>query len=373
MEGDQGHGYIQEDHGYDELLNNGGWPGAHDQFLYGQQTQQPQDLYARYNANHQPPSFDHFDMQQHPSYQQPATYTNSPYSHAPQFQHHPQHQQPQHGRPLDLFATSSASDSSLQSSAPYPGHANLGAHPSQLTHPAQNTSYSIAPNATQYAQYSMPSSQPMSSGQAVAYQQPQNPVVNSFVQRPQPQMHPGVYFNEVENGNMQRNVSNPIHFGAVPVQNQQPVEPKPTPMNASERIYQSINTNSMNHLKTVPADVPSPSESQPRVIVKPYNPLRMVKAELLPKKNDTISQRLDHAPYVAFGSTPTQVNLNLKSQSSPSSHGLACMPSFPCPCVFTDNFALQTRFPSIIQESREAEKNWYRGSPTRVSISHPCT
>lgn len=335
MDGNQGHGYIQEDHGYDELLNNGGWPGANDQFLYGQQTQQPADLYARYNANQQPPSFDHFEMQQHPSYQQPVTYTNSPYSHAPQFQHHPQHQQPQHGGPLDLFATSSASDSSLQSSAPYPGHTNLGAHPNQLTHPTQNTSYSIAPNATQYPQFSMPSSQPMSSGQPVAYQQPQNPVANHFVQRQQPQVqaHPGVYFSEMESGNMPRNVSSPVHFGTVPVQNQQPLEPKPAPLTPSERIYQSINTGSMNHLKSKPVDVPSPSQSQPRVIVKPHNPLRMVKAELLPKKNDTISQRLDHAPYVAFGSTPVQVNLNLKSQSFPSwscVHGVIAMSMCIC-------------------------------------------
>ncbi|CAG8949929.1 hypothetical protein HYFRA_00004260 [Hymenoscyphus fraxineus] len=325
MEGNQGHGYIQEDHGYDELLNNGGWPGANDQFLYGQQTQQPQDLYARYNASQQPSSFDHFDLQPqpHPSYQQPITYTNSPYTHAPQFQQHQaQHQQPQHGRSSDMFAPSSTTvDPSLQSSAPYQSHTNIAAHPNQLAHQTQNTSYSIAPNATQYVQYSMAPSQPSSGPQAVAYQQPQNTVVNNFAQRPQPQAHQAVYFNEVENSTMQRNVSNPINYGAVPVQNhqnqqsQQPVQPKPavTDMNPSERIYQSINTSSMNHVKNKPVDMPSPSLSQPRVIVKPYNPLRMVKGELLPKKNDTISQRLVHAPFVAFGSSPIQINLNLKN------------------------------------------------------------
>lgn len=277
MDGNNGHGYIQEDNSYDELMNGAGWSGPEDQFLY---TQQPQeDLYSRFGASQQP-AFDQYNVppQQQPTY--PSPYSNSPYA-----------AQYQHARPSDVFGPTGNThvDPSLQSSGQFR---------------PLDRSFSAAPNATispQYLQYGIPTNQPTNRAVSSDFNRSANTISpNNFNQ--QQQGHPGIYFNSAsQNLNVQRPSSNLNSYPALPADQQ--IDSRP-----------GIKRNMDGEPPLKAARVQQQRESQLA------NPLRITHPELLAKRSSSSRPQMSYAPFVYFEDESVQVPLGLKSQCISVSH-----------------------------------------------------
>jgi hypothetical protein len=276
MEGHNNHqGYLQDDLNYDDILHSGGWPAPGEQYSYQQPPQQ--DPYARYQQPSQP-AFDHFDLPQQASYN-PPSYSNSPYT------------SQYHARPSDIYGPSAynAVDPSLQSAAAY--HGQDGSF-SFASHAIENPT--IAP---QSLQYSIPSNVPVNRAAPNAAYQRSATGITSFNQRPQEQ--PALYYSNPQNGNMQLNQASSVRYPTLPngpTEN----ESKPVSKGYVEAVATSI----------APRSQPVNSAPAP-------DPLRITKPELLPTKGGASRPRFDYAPFVTWEDTPIQVNLGLKSQSTP--------------------------------------------------------
>ena len=270
MDGNNGHGYIQEDNSYDELMNGTGWSGPGDQFLY---TQQPQeDLYSQFRPNQ--PAFDHYNVPpQQPTYPS-LPYSNSPYA-----------AQYQHARPSDVFGPTGNSnvDPSLQGSGQFQ---------------PLDRSFSGAPNATispQYLQYGMASNQPASRPVSADFNRSANTMSpNNFNHQPG---HPGLYFNNAsQNLNVQqRSSSNLIPYPALPADHQNDSRPGIKRSMDGEPPLKALRM------------------QQNREIQLP-NPLRITHPELLAKRSTSTRPQMSYAPFVYFEDQSVQVPLGLKSQ-----------------------------------------------------------
>jgi hypothetical protein len=282
MEGNLNHGYIPEDMGYDDLINNAGWPGAANPYPYQQQAHPAQDPYSQYTTSQ--PSFDQYDLSHQTSYT-PVTYSNSPYV-----------SQYQHARPSDVFGPTSFNvDPSLQSSATYHG---------------TETSFSFAPPATetrtispQNLQYAMSSNQPMNRSVSNSpFQRQAGGVVNNFSHtlHQQPQDHAALYFDS-QNDTMQRGQTNSVQYLTFP---------NGTPdIESKQGVKRSFEGEPSSN-------APRP---QPVKLAPPPNPLRVTHPALLAAKDSSSRPRFDYAPYVAWEDEPIQVAPGLKSQSTPYS------------------------------------------------------
>jgi len=268
MEGNNGHGYIQEDNSYDELMNGTGWSGPGDQFLY---TQQPQeDLYSRFGASQ--PAFDPYNVPHQPAYPS-LPYSNSPYA-----------SQYQHARPSDVFGPTGNSnvDPSLQGSGQFQ---------------SPDRSFSVAPNATispQYLQYGIASNQPAGHAVSSDFNRSANTMSpNNFNQQ---QGNPGLYFNNAsQNLNVQRNSSNLIPYPTLPADHENEFRPG---------IKRSVDEE---------PPLKAPRTQQNREIQLP-NPLRITHPDLLAKRSTSSRPQMSYAPFVYFEDEPVQVPLGLKSQ-----------------------------------------------------------
>jgi hypothetical protein len=271
MDGNNGHGYIQEDNGYDDLMHNNAWAGPGDPFLY---TQPPQeDPYSRFAPSQ--PTFDHYNVSQQPAYPS-LPYSNSPYT--------PQNQY-QHARPSDVFGPTGNVDPSLQPSSQFQ---------------APDRSFSVTPNATispQYLQYAMPSSQPVSHAVSSDFNRVANTMSpNNFNQQ---QDHTGIYFNPAsQNLNMERSSSNPIQYPALPADSQ--VDPR--------------HISSRNMGGEALLNAPRTQQSK---VVQPPNPLRITHPEKVVQRSTSARPQMSYAPFVYFEDQPVQIPLGLKSQLTP--------------------------------------------------------
>ena len=181
MEGNNGHGYLEEDVSYDDLINAAGWPSSTDQYTTYPQSPAGQASYAPYAAPQ--PTYDHYGLSQQSSYP-PASYSNSPYA-----------SQYQHARPSDVFGPSSYNlDPALQRSAAY--HGPESSFSSFGLHGTDSANATISPHSLQY---NMVSTQPsINRGLPnLAFQRP----ASDF--RQQPQDHAAVYFSNTQSGNLQ--------------------------------------------------------------------------------------------------------------------------------------------------------------------------
>ncbi|TVY33467.1 hypothetical protein LSUB1_G006951 [Lachnellula subtilissima] len=254
MDGNNGHGYIQEDNSYDELMNSAGWSGPDDQFLY---TQQPQDdLYSRFGATQ--PAFDQYNVP--PQQQQQPTYPSIPYSNSPYATQY------QHARPSDVFGQTSNT------------HVDPSLHGSGQFQPLDR-SFSVAPNTTispQYLQYGIPANQP--ANRAASSKPP-----------------PGLYFNNAsQNTNVQRPPSNLIPYPALPADQHNDFRP-------------GIKRNMDGEPPLKAARVQQQKE------VLPANPLRITHPELLAKRSSSSRPQMPYAPFVYFENESVQVPLGLKN------------------------------------------------------------
>ncbi|TVY29613.1 hypothetical protein LHYA1_G001044 [Lachnellula hyalina] len=272
MDGNNGHGYIQEDNSYDELMNGTGWSGPDDHFLY---TQQPQDdLYSRFGATQ--PAFDQYNVP--PQQQQQPTYPSIPYSNSPYAAQY------QHARPSDVFGQTGNThvDPSLQGSGQFQ---------------PLDRSFSAAPNTTispQYLQYGIPTNQPTNRAASADFNRSANTMSpNNF--NHQQQAPPGLYFNNAsQNINVQRPLSNLIPYPALPVDQQNDSRP-------------GIKRNMDGEPPLKAARV-----QQQREIIPP-NPLRITHPELLAKRSSSSRPQMPYAPFVYFENESVQVPLGLKN------------------------------------------------------------
>ena len=294
---------MQNDPSFDDLINNDVWTGAGDQYLYGQPQQQhqtqPQDLYANFGNNQQhQQQQSSFPNPNIPSQQQP--YTSSPYTsqYVSQYQQNP--------RPSTFFgATSTNVDPSLQSASPSPYRSN------------QDPTFTSQPGVSpHYLQYGMtPAHQPLNRGlQQQPYQQQQQPQVqpkpnpNTFDQRSQDLS--SLYFNNLDNGNLQHNAGNQVHYPALPAERQNnDFRPTVNPLNVSNNQIYNLQrqANSASPLNV-------PLQQQARQVQPQQNPLRLIQPEVLRAAEGDASRRpLAHAPFLTFENTPVQITLTLKS------------------------------------------------------------
>jgi hypothetical protein len=308
MDGDTEYGYIPGDQTYDDLINNGVWAGAGDQFLYGQpqqqqqQTHQPQDLYASF-GNSQPQQQSSFANTEISMQHQQQPYTSSPYT----SQYVSQYQQ--NHRPSAFFgATGTNVDPSLQTSSASPYRSAQGN--------AFTSQQSVSP---QYLQYGMSTQhQPVNRGvQQQLFQQQQSqsqakPIANTFDQRSHDPST--LYFNNLDNGNLQHNVSNQVHYPALPAERQN---------NDFRSTVNPINVSNNSQIQNVQRQVNSasplnvPLQQQNRQSQPQQNSLRILYPELLKAaEGDTARHPLAHAPFLTFETTPVQITLTLKSKSS---------------------------------------------------------
>jgi hypothetical protein len=316
MEGNNGYGFIPGDHTYDDLINNAVWAGAGDQFLYTQPQQQqqqhahqPQDLYATFANNQQ-----HQQQQQQSNFgnadisMQQQAYSSASYN--PQYVS--QYQQ-NHQSSAFFGATTTNVDPSLQTSSPSPYH------------PTQESPFSNQPSTTvspHYLQYGIATThQPVNHGvQQQLYQQPQQSqsqsqpksITNTFDQRSHDPST--LYFNNLENGNLQQNASNPVHYSALPSERQNnDFRPTVNPVNVTNNSQISNLQRQVNSASPLNVPLQQPiKQNWPQ-----QNPLRIIDPELLKLAEGDVSRRpLPHAPYLTFDQTPVQINLTLKSKSS---------------------------------------------------------
>lgn len=279
MDGQNIHGYLQEDNSYDDLLNTSNWPASNEQ-----QYSYPQPTQDQYRFPTSQTSFDHFDMSQQPSYPQ-VTYSNSPY--ASQYQ--------QHARPSDVFNQNPyIVDPSIQGSGGY----------------GQDNSFSFAPqrieNATispQSLQYNLPQSRATNGGVNVnSFQRSVSNGQGNFGTRPQ---NPSpVYLMEPSNTKVPPQQAPPPQQQQQrqPAQVQYPALPPAPPAAAKQSIS-----------KVMVEATPVLNGTQQYTIPPKVNPLRLLQPEML-AENST-SQRLAYAPFVTWEDTPLQVASGPKSES----------------------------------------------------------
>jgi hypothetical protein len=276
MDGQNIHGYLQEDNNYDDLLNTSSWPASNEQqYSYSQPAQDQYRFPTTQNT------FDHFDMSQQPSYPQ-VTYSNSPY--ASQYQ--------QHANPSDVFGQNSyIVDPSIQGSGGY----------------GQDNTFSFAPQRIESAtispqslQYNLPQSR--ATNGAIGISSFQRPVSNSqgnYISRPQ---NPSpVYLMESSNGKLPPQQAPPLQQRQ-PAQVQYPALPTAT---APPPAKQSIP-------KAIEDTIPIPNGTQHHTVPPKGNTLRIVQPEMLAENSP--SQRLAYAPFVTWEDTPLQVASGPKSE-----------------------------------------------------------
>jgi hypothetical protein len=269
MDGNNHHGYLQEEVSYDDLMNNAGWPGPGDQFTYPPQQQQHQSVqdggYPQYQSAQ--PSFDQYNLSNQSANTYAPSFSNSPYA-----------AQYQHARPSDVFGPSSYNvDPSLQ---PYPGPE------SPFSFNPQEDANTISPHSLQY---STPSNQPASRGASNAMFQ--RPVAN-YNQRPQEQSQLYNYYN----GSI-LNTGNSLQYPALPA--------APT----EQESNQNIKTNSRNFDIIIP-NTAHPPPTQPNPV---QNSLRVTHPELINGNNNSTRPKFEYAPFLAWNDTPLQVTPGLKS------------------------------------------------------------
>ncbi|TVY73207.1 hypothetical protein LSUE1_G008369 [Lachnellula suecica] len=267
MDGTNGHGYIQEDNGYDDLMHNASWSGPGDQFLYTQQ--QPQDnLYSQFAPSQQ--TFDHYNVAHQPAYTA-LSYSNSPYT-----------QQYQHARPSDVFGPTGNVDPALQTSSQFQ---------------APDRSFSVTPNSTispQYLQYGIASNQPVSRAVSSDFNRAANtPNPLNFNHQPD---HAGLYFNPAHQPNVQRGSSTPVHYPALSTELQN--DPR-----------QGLKRNIDGEPPVNPLRAP-PQQSKPAVQM---SSLRMTHPDLYAKRSSSSRPQMPYAPFVFFEDQPVQVDLGLKN------------------------------------------------------------
>ena len=266
MEGNNNHGYLQEDLSYDDLINGTGWPPSTEQYAY-QQPHPVQGSYATPYPSH--PSFDQFDLHQqaYPS----TAYTNSPYTTHPQFQH---------ARPSDVFAPTSFNlDPALQNPGAYPvdGSFSSGLHVDNGT---------ISP---QYLQYQVASNQPPVNRGAsnVAYQGP----ASDYSQPQEP-----MFFNHTQNGNVQK-TENSIRYPALPSASQNPESKLPAKKVEGPGDFSRV-----------------APPSQPQVQVSAAQDALRTTHPQLHANNPSSRPRFQYAPFLSWEDTPIQVAPGLKSK-----------------------------------------------------------
>jgi len=274
MDGQNIHGYLQDENNYDDLLNTSNWPANNEQqYSYSQPAQ---DQYRFPTSQN---SFDHFDMSQQPSYPQ-VTYSNSPY--ASQYE--------QHARPADVFGHNSyIVDPSIQASGGY-GQENAFSFTPQRIEDA-----TIAP---QSLQYNLPQNR-VANGAVISssFQRPVNDVQVDFSQRPQ-NLSP-VYQMDPSNAKLSQQQQRPFAQVSYPVLPTPATPATPAPRQSISRAMGGETTQSL-------AGVQQFTASQ-----KP-NPLRVIHPEMLAENSS--SPRLVYAPFVTWDETPLQVASGPKSE-----------------------------------------------------------
>ena len=270
MEGNNNHGYLQDDVSYDDLMNTAGWPASIEQYAY-QQPHATQASYAPPYSNQ--PSFNHFDLQQ-PSYP-PVPYTNSPYSSQSQYQH---------ARPSDVFGPTSYNlDPPLQSSTAYPAESSF----SFGLHGGDNNT--ITPQSLQYQMLS--DQPPINRGvSSTTFQRS----ATDFSQPPQDP----IYFNNTQNSNVQ-NTENSIRYPALPGES--------TDLESKQNLKRfSRPDDSLNG---------PPPRAQQVKIETAQNILRITHPELHAGRNPSSRPRFQYAPFLSWEDAPIQVAPGLKSKN----------------------------------------------------------
>lgn len=266
MDGNQNHGYLQEDPSYDDLMSNAGWPGSGDPYSYPP-AQAPQDQFPRYSSNQ--PSFDQYNLSQQTFV--PSTFSNSPYA-----------TQYQHARPSDVFGPTSYNvDPSLP--------AFHGSDPSFSYNPQENVT--ISPHSLQYGPLA---NQQVNRGALASNFQ----LAANFNQRSQVQP---TNFHNAQSSNMP-SATHSQQYSALP--------------DVSSEYLSKQPVKSKNFDIVIPAQSPQPTpiptlKAEAEVVVDV--PVRVTRPDLLAAKNKTAQSSLAHAPWVVVDDTPVQTPHALKS------------------------------------------------------------
>ncbi|TAQ86677.1 hypothetical protein B7494_g4997 [Chlorociboria aeruginascens] len=265
MEGNHPHnGFVQEEIGYDDLINSNGWPSHTDQYAYQQQT--PGHL--AYPAEQQ--DYSHFDLPQQQPYSQ-VPYSNAHY----QSQYH-------HAGLADVFAPTYNLDPSLQTPTQY--HAPQSSFSFNTPTPEAST---ITPHSLQY---SMPLQQPMNN----------NVLSNSSFQQPLSRTGSKSDYN---------------------FSNQTPQEASSMYYSNPQVVIQTNGGNIIHFPRNGELEIPPKTMRQPEVDssisrARQYEPAPVqnpLRNTLLESKNGSSQPCFEHAPYLAWQDTPIQITAGLKN------------------------------------------------------------